>query len=145
MTTLLALEAVQAAKEQSLDAIEALDLALRAAFFAHSRCISLRNVILDAAGESAAVDVDALADAIDHWRARRWVMEDFEEAGDGAVQGSPHLFLPDGTDSHNPGIELHWEGEKGRGFLVVDSDEPDVYAELLRVAGDTAAAPEQPA
>jgi predicted DsbA family dithiol-disulfide isomerase len=145
VTTLLAMEAVQAARKQSLAASEALDLALRVAFFADSRCISLRNVILDAAGESVAVDVDALADALDHGRARRRVMEDFEEAGRGAVQGSPHLFLPDGTDSHNPGIELHWEGEKGSGFPVVDSDDPDVYAELLRAAADTATAPERPA
>lgn len=134
VTTLLAMEAVQAAKEQSLAASEALDRSLRVALFAQSRCISLRNVILDAAGEAGVVDVDALADALDHGRARRRVMDDFEEAGGGTVQGSPHLFLPDGTDVHNPGIEMHWEGEKGKGFPVVDSDQPDVYADLLRAA-----------
>src|SRR5437868_3729976 len=46
VTTLLALEAVQAAKEQSLWASEALDVALRRAFFADSRCISMRHVVL---------------------------------------------------------------------------------------------------
>ncbi len=134
VTTLLAMEAVQAAKEQSLVASEALDRALRAAVFAQSRCISLRNVILDVAAESGAVDVDALTDALDDGRARRRVMSDFEEAGRGVVQGSPHLFLPDGTDVHNPGIEMHWAGEKGKGFPVVDSDQPEVYADLLRAA-----------
>ncbi len=138
VTTLLAMEAVQAAKEQSLAASEALDLALRAALFAQSRCISLRNVILDAAAESAAVDVDVLADALDHGRARHRVMDDFEQACGDTVQGSPHLFLPDGTDVHNPGIEIHWQGEKGTGFPVVDSDQPDVYVELLRGAADPA-------
>jgi len=134
VTTLLAMEAVQAAKEQSLAASAALDRSLRAAFFAQSRCISLRNVILDAADESGAVDVNSLADALDQGRARRRVMDDFEEAGGSAVQGSPHLFVPDGTDVHNPGIEMHWQGEKATGFPVVDSDQPDVYADLLRAA-----------
>ena len=47
------------------------------------------------------------------------------------VKGSPHLFLPDGTDVHNPGMELHWEGEHGIGFPVVDADDPEVYTCLL--------------
>ncbi|MDQ3679040.1 MAG: DsbA family protein [Actinomycetota bacterium] len=134
VTTLPAMEAVQAVKEQSLGASEALDRELRAALFARSECISLRPVILDAASRTRAVDVDALADALDEGRARRTVMDDFEEATGGTVRGSPHVFLPDGTDSHNPGVEMHWEGEKGRGFPVVDSDRPDVYFDLLRAA-----------
>lgn len=134
VTTLLAMEAVQAAKEQSLDASEALDRALRAAMFAQSRCISIRSVVLDVAHETQVVDVGALAEAIDQGRARRSIMDDVEEATGDSVQGSPHLFLPDGTDVHNPGIEMRWEGEKGTGFPVVDSDRPEVYYELLRVA-----------
>lgn len=46
VTTLLPLEAVQAAKEQGSGAAEELDRALRVAFFGHSRCISLRSVVL---------------------------------------------------------------------------------------------------
>ncbi len=134
VTTLPALEAVQAAKEQSLEASEALDRGLRLAMFAESRCISVRSVILSVAAQLEAVDADALAESIDDGRARRSVMDDFTEATGDAVRGSPHLFLPDGTDVHNPGVEMHWEGEKGRGFPVVDSDRPEVYAELLRSA-----------
>jgi predicted DsbA family dithiol-disulfide isomerase len=52
VTTLLALEAVQAAKEQSLWAGEQLDHALRKALFAESRCISMRHVILGIAARS---------------------------------------------------------------------------------------------
>ncbi|MGH3999100.1 MAG: DsbA family oxidoreductase, partial [Pseudonocardiaceae bacterium] len=48
-TTLPALEAIQAAKEQGARAAEELDLALRRAFWAESRCISNTTVILDAA------------------------------------------------------------------------------------------------
>ena len=134
VTTLPALEAVQAAKEQSPEASEALDLALRRALFAESRCISLRSVILEVAAENDGVDADALAEALDEGRARRAVMDDFAEAKGDTVQGSPHLFLPGGKDVHNPGIEMHWEGEKEEGALVVEWDRPDVYADLLREA-----------
>ncbi|MEY2433141.1 MAG: hypothetical protein QOC92_2866 [Acidimicrobiaceae bacterium] len=131
VTTLLALEAVQAAKEQSLDASEALDLGLRRAFFAESRCISMRHVVLEVAEATAAVDVDALTKALDDGRSRQDVIEQWHEAADGPVKGSPHLFLPDGSDEPNPGITMHWEGEHGRGFPVVDADDPSVYEELL--------------
>jgi len=61
VTTLLALEAVQAAKAQGFAAAEALDYALRRAFFAESRCLSMRHVILDVAARVPEVDVDAVA------------------------------------------------------------------------------------
>src|SRR5688572_18950011 len=65
VTTLPALEAVQAAKEQGLEASEQLDHALRRAFFVESRCISMRHVIVDAAAGCPAVDVDVLRKALD--------------------------------------------------------------------------------
>lgn len=139
VTTLPALEAVQAAKEKSLAASADLDRALRVAFFAQSRCISLRSVILDVAAECPTVDADALADALDAGRARRAVMDQFEVATTDAVQGSPHLFLSDGTNAHNPGVDMHWEGEQGVGFPVVESDDPSVYVDLLRGAARLAA------
>ena len=133
-SVLLALEAVQAAKEQSLPASEALDLALRRAFFVDSRPIGMRHVILEVAGATDGVDSDQLADALDDGRARASVMEQQEMAEHDDVKGSPHLFFPDGTDVHNPGIEMHWEGEHGEGFPVVDRDDPSVYDELLSIA-----------
>src|SRR4051794_11147422 len=102
VTTVPALEAGQAAKEQSLAAGEALDLALRRAFFAASRCISLRHVILDVAAATPAVDAEALAKALDDGRARHHVVQQWHDAETGAVKGSPHLFLPDGLDVANP-------------------------------------------
>src|SRR5213078_466221 len=57
VTTLPALEAVQAAKTQGLRASEDLGCALRHAFFAESRTISLVPVILDVAKQCARVDV----------------------------------------------------------------------------------------
>ncbi len=50
------------------------------------------------------------------------------------VQGSPHFFLPDGSSSHNPGITMRQVGQPGAGFLVVDEDDPEVYAQLVRRA-----------
>ena len=135
VTVLLALEAVQAAKEQGLAASEQLDRALRRAFYGESRCISLRSVVLDVATTCDAVDADALRHVLDDGRARRAVIDCFEAAPQLGVKGSPHLFLPDGDDSHNPGIRMHWEGGKpGKGPLVIDADDPSVYRDLLKRA-----------
>lgn len=129
-TVLLALEAVQAAKEQSLRASEALDRALRVAFFGEGRSISMRHVVLAVAERCAEVGAGVLAKALDDGRARPVVMDQAEQAASAGVKGSPHLFLPDGTGTHNPGVELHWEDD----FPVVDRDDPAVYSDLLRRA-----------
>ncbi|MCA1588776.1 MAG: DsbA family protein, partial [Chloroflexi bacterium] len=92
VTTLLPMEAVRAAREQSLAASEQLDRALRVAFFGESRCISLRHVILEVANDCDGLDVAALADALDAGRARRRTLGDWLAAGREGVRGSPHLF-----------------------------------------------------
>jgi len=135
VTTLLALEAVQAAKEQGGDASERLDLALRQAFWRDARCISLRSEVLDAA-EQAEVDVKALAEALDAGRFRRAVVDDWQAAADGAAEGSPTVVLPDGTRVANPGVTFHWEGPKPGGRPVVDGDDGAALDELLRKAAN---------
>ena len=134
VTTLPALEAVQAAKEQGLPVAEALDAALRDALFAQSRCVSMRHVILEVARRCLEVDADKLADALDDGRHRRAVIDAADAAQRAGVKGSPHLFLPDGSDAHNPGVRMHWVGEHGQGFPVVDAYDPGVYEDLLRRA-----------
>jgi predicted DsbA family dithiol-disulfide isomerase len=136
VTMLPPMEAVQAAVEQSPLAAEELDRGLRHAFWGESRCISLRHVILEVANECESVDVAALADALDSGRARRRIFDDWEIAKGDEVQGSPHLFLPDGSSIQNPGIAMHWEGDDGvgGGFPMVDADDPSVYDDLLRRA-----------
>jgi predicted DsbA family dithiol-disulfide isomerase len=134
VTTLLALEAVEATKAQSLRASEALDRALRVALFGQSRTISMQHVILEVAAESDGVDPDALRASLTVGSARAAIEEQFATSCTDAVQGSPHLFLPDGTDIHNPGVTLHWEGGHGVGFPVVERDEPGVYDDLVRRA-----------
>jgi len=125
VSTLLPLEAVQAAKEASLEASERLDLALRRAFFTQSRCITLRHEILELADDSA-----ALAAALDDGRARRAVTAQWHAAQDGAVNGSPHVFAPDGTDQFNPGVAMHHDGN----IPVIDALDPSVYDDLVRRA-----------
>jgi predicted DsbA family dithiol-disulfide isomerase len=138
VSTLLALEAVQAAKLQSVEAGAALDVALREAFFVDSRCISMRHIVLDVAHLTDGVDVDALAAALDDGRCRRTIADDLAVARSGRVKGSPHVFLPDGSDAHNPGITLHWEGKAGDGgYPIVDADDESVVDSLVARAAST--------
>jgi predicted DsbA family dithiol-disulfide isomerase len=139
VTTLPALEAVRAAELQSPTAAEELDHLLRRALFAESRCISMRSVILEVARACAQVDAAALATCIDEGWTRRAIMDDLATARK-HVEGSPHLFLADGSSALNPGVRVRWEGEHGRGFPVVEEDDPAVYEGLLRRAADPAGA-----
>lgn len=129
VTTLLANEAVHAAKAQGPAASEELDLALRHAFFAESRTVSMLHEILDVADGCPSVDVTALREALDDGRARGQMMRDYRTHRD-EVQGSPHFFLADGSDVHNPGIEMHLEDD----VPVVDSDDTTAMARLVRQA-----------
>lgn len=136
VTMLPPMEAVQAAKLQSLAASEELDRGLRRAFWADNRCISLRHVILEVASECDSLDLGALSAAIDDGRARRALMDDYAVAQTDAVRGSAHLFAPDGTNDQNPGIAIGWIGDDGAGggAAVVESDDPAAIDELVRRA-----------
>ncbi|HEX2050282.1 MAG TPA: DsbA family protein [Actinomycetota bacterium] len=130
-TVLLALEAVQAAKDQGLRASEELDAALRRALFARSRNVGMYHEIVAAAAACEGVDAAALETALHDGRARSAVMTSLDAARAWGARGSPHVFLPDGTSAHNPGVEMHWEGAHGRGFPVIDSDDASVYDDLV--------------
>jgi predicted DsbA family dithiol-disulfide isomerase len=130
-TVLLAAEAVIAAGAQSTAAGEALDLALRRAFWTQSRTISHRQVILDVAAETGTVDVKGLTEALDEGRHRADLMTDFAVAQTDAIAASPTFRLADGTVRTNPGIEVHWEGPFAKGYPVIDSHDPSAYDDLL--------------
>jgi len=134
VTMLPPMEAVQATKEQGLRASDQLDRALRVAFFGQSRAVSMRHVIEEVAESCSEVDAPKLMGALDDGRARAELMRYAVVADSEEIKGSPHVFLPDGTDVHNPGIEMHWEGEHRKGSLMVDRDEPEIYEDLLRRA-----------
>ncbi|NIH81645.1 DsbA family oxidoreductase [Amycolatopsis viridis] len=133
-TVLLANEAVAAAKAQGLGPAEDLDHALRRAFWVDNRTIGHRTVILEIAAETGTVDVGALTEALDTGRHRADVMADYAVAQTDEVNGSPHLFTADGTDVHNPGIAVHWEGPWASGFPVVDAHDSDWTDALLKKA-----------
>jgi predicted DsbA family dithiol-disulfide isomerase len=134
-TMLPPMEAVQAAKEQGLGASEELDRGLRRAFWGESRCVSLRHVILEVAAECDGLDLEALADAFDSGRARAALFRQYEVARSDAVNGSPHLFLADGTNVENPGIEATWEeGSDGFWRPTIVGDDPSAYDRLVTAA-----------
>jgi len=133
-TLLPAMEAVQAAKEQSLAASEQLDIGLRRAFWGESRCISLRHVILEVASACDLVDLASLADALDSGRARRRIFEQWDVAKTDAVSGSPHLYTPDGWNGQNPGLELDWREEAGAWIPTLLHDDATAYEEIVRRA-----------
>lgn len=80
VTTLPALAAVRAAKAQGLEAADALDTALRRAFFVDQRCISLIPVIEDIARDCAEVDADALLGELRSGVGQAAVFADFQIA-----------------------------------------------------------------
>lgn len=133
-TSLPALEAVQAAKEQSLRASEQLDRGLRAAFWTQSRCISNRAVILAVAAALPDVDAQLLEDALELGTARATLARHTRESRSDAVVCSPHIFLPDGSDHANPGVDVAWQGDWGVGYPLITRDDPTVYDDLVRLA-----------
>lgn len=131
---MLAFEAVAAAKTQGLLAAENLDRALRRAFWAESRPIHLHHEIIDIAHTVVALDPDALDAALRAGAHRAEVFADLETASTDTVSMSPHLFLPDGTDTTNPGLTINWHGDWASGFPIVEHDDPTVYDTLLHAA-----------
>jgi predicted DsbA family dithiol-disulfide isomerase len=136
-TMLPAMEAVQAAKEQGLAASEALDRGLRRAFWGESRCVSLRHVILEVASQVEELELATLARALDSGGARHAIFDDWAIAKTDLVQGSPHIFLSDGTNGQSPGLQLDWhEGEDGFWRPTIVADDPAAYDRLLLRAAD---------
>lgn len=131
-TVLHAFEAVHAAKRQGLRQSEELDRALRRAFWAESATIQIHATIIEIARGVDDLDADLLADHLADGIGRREVFDDLTTARSDTVSMSPHLFLPEGTDVTNPGLDVHWQGQWAKGFPVVDRDDPHVYEDILR-------------
>jgi len=111
VTMLPPMAAVQAAKAESVGGLLAsdqLDAALRRAYYAESRCVSMPSVILEVAESCPAVNVEALAREIASGAGIAEIYNQFETAGGDRVQGSPHLFTAGGYDAHNPGATYSW-------------------------------------
>lgn len=131
-----AFELVKAAEEQGLATAEALDVALRRAFFLEHRNLSLRTEVLAVALGVRGLDQDALREAYDSGRTRRVVLQEYDEVCRRGIEGSPELYLPGGGRVHNPGFTRRWH----RGIPRVLSEDPDVYEGLLRQVAEAGGA-----
>lgn len=128
VSTLAAMEAVQAAKAQGPEASVRLDLALRDAVFARWACVSVHSVVLAVAASVDGIDVDALWTEIASGRARAEIFHDNAVITTEEIPGSPTFVLGDGRMHFAPGIEHHVDAD---GVVVVDLDQPEVIEDLL--------------
>lgn len=127
-TFLPAFELVAAARNVAgLRAAEDVDHALRLRYFRDSADVSLRHE-LAAACELAGVDTEAVMSAWESTSVRADVGADYARSKQLPIQGSPQVFWPDGTTTHNPGMTDH---EWVRGIPRIASTQPTACAELL--------------
>jgi predicted DsbA family dithiol-disulfide isomerase len=115
-TFLPAFELVSAAREvHDLRAAEDVDYALRLAFFRDSVDVSieagLREALSTAATFNGSLDPAQIMDTWLRSNPRSDVADDYEISKTLDIQGSPQIFWPDGTTTHNPGMTDHnWHG-----------------------------------
>lgn len=128
-TLLPAFELVAAARRAfGLRAAEDVDYQLRLRFFRDSADLSLRHELRHAA-EAAGLDPDKVIDVWHREPVRADVVADYEHSQQMPIQGSPQIFWPDGSTTHNPGMTNH---EWLRGIPRVGPTDPDEPARLLR-------------
>lgn len=109
-------------------AAEAVDYAVRRHFFTEGRDVSIRSE-LEACLAHVPVDAAAVMACWERDNVRADVLDDYARSRSLPIQGSPQVFWPDGSTSHNPGIAgLRWE----RGLPRFDRDESGEIERLLR-------------
>jgi predicted DsbA family dithiol-disulfide isomerase len=130
-TMLPAMEALKVAGELGgPEAADRFDEAARRAFFLDRRDLSIRPTLADLAAE-AGLDRARFLDAFDGGGHRRSVIADWQEGRRRGVEGSPHVFLADGTGRFNPGIgKLDWV----RGIPVPSQVDEGEIAKLVDAA-----------
>jgi predicted DsbA family dithiol-disulfide isomerase len=133
-TFLPAFELVAAARRCQGPAVaEDVDYALRLAFFRDSVDVSiaagLRLALGIASGMNDGVDADAIMATWTDFAVRADVAADFRDSRQLPIQGSPQIFWPDGSTTHNPGMTDHyWRGD----LMRINSADPDEPERLLR-------------
>jgi predicted DsbA family dithiol-disulfide isomerase len=99
-----AFEAVKCAERQSLALADDLDWAIRVAFFAESRCISLRHVLLELA-QQVGLEMERWAFDFDRGVTKYQVLQEAQEGWERLrVAGSPTFVLPSGKQISNVGL-----------------------------------------
>lgn len=114
-TFLPAFELVAATRRvHGVRAAEDVDYALRLAFFRDSVDVSIRAGLVAALILAREVGADIHLDRVMHeWASsnpRSDVVDDFTLSTSLPIQGSPQIFWPDGSTTHNPGmIDHRWQ------------------------------------
>jgi protein-disulfide isomerase-like protein with CxxC motif len=91
-----AFEAMKCAQLQSHELADELSWVIRKAFFAESRCISMRHVLFDLA-EEVGLNMAHFAEAFDNGITKRQVLQDAQMGWETLkVEGSPTFVLPSG-------------------------------------------------
>lgn len=127
-TFLPAFELVAATRRAlGLRAAEDIDYALRLRFFRDSADVSLRHELARAC-EDAGVDAETVMGAWENQPVRADVIGDYTRSRTLPMQGSPQVFWPDGSSTHNPGMTDH---EWVRGIPRVASADPAAAERLL--------------
>ena len=135
-TFLPAFELVAAARRvYGLRAAEDVDYALRVAFFRDSVDVGIEDGLVRALERAASLNpaIDP-AQVLAAWRnepVRADVIADYERSKDLPIEGSPQVFWPDGSTTHNPGLTDH---EWVRGIPRLRSDDPAAPGNLLRAS-----------
>ncbi len=100
-----AFEAVKCAERQDMVLADELDWAIRKAFFAESRCISMRHVLFDLA-ERVGLAMDRFSRDFDSGQNKAQVVAEAREGWERLkVAGSPTFVLPSGRQVSDP-LEL---------------------------------------
>jgi len=132
-TFLPAFEMVAAARRiHGVRVAEDVDYALRLAFFRDGVDVSVKAGLeagLAAARENGAdLDVERVLREWTTSNPRADVHDDFVLSASLAIQGSPQIFWPDGTNTHNPGMTDHdWHG----GLVRIGAVDPTATERLL--------------
>jgi predicted DsbA family dithiol-disulfide isomerase len=108
-TILPAFEALRCAELQSDSLAWEFSWMLRKAFFADSRCISMRHVLLELSHECG-LDVERFSRDWDSGAQRPLVIAESQRGWEQVkVPGSPTFVLPSGRRIHNPGaLRVSW-------------------------------------
>lgn len=134
VTTLLAMEAVQAAKRPECGGLagsDELDAALRRALLEEGRCVSLMPVVLEVVRGCPSVDGGALTDALIAGTGRAAVMAQWVTASRAALDGQPQLITQGGYAGSGAGVSVVWPDGLGKGRPLARDDGDGWVDELL--------------
>ncbi|HLZ21405.1 MAG TPA: hypothetical protein VKQ30_04705 [Ktedonobacterales bacterium] len=116
-----AFEAVKCAERQDMALADELDWAIRTAFFAENRCVSMRHILFDLA-DRVGLEMGRFAQDFDSGQNKSLVLREAREGWERLkVAGSPTLVLPSGrqiSSSEDLGLPEVLVDEQGYGRVT---------------------------